>query len=160
MIDEKHKALGIAARVVVLMALAGQILIVIANWWMFGSRRSCSHLIDWAEWIACVQGDFYFAAAACAILWIVAGIGALLGRFLPPYISAIVPLGMAVAVIWFALKDLNLSESLTPLYAFLFVITDGLIAMPFAGPVVGAWLWGLSRRRSPLRLSSAFDSAT
>src|SRR5262245_19408095 len=150
MIDTRRKKLLIAARVLMLLSLAFQILIVIANWWMFGSRLSCNHLIFWAEWIACVQGDLDVVISmmgGCVLFWVVAGIGALLGRFLPPYISVIVPLGMAAVAIWFVLENFNLPESIPRLaYTFVFTIAFGLVAILLAGPAVGGRMGGFSRR--------------
>jgi hypothetical protein len=163
MTDGKRKVFRITARVLVLMSLAGQALVVI----FVSSRLSCGQLPYWGEWLACLhQGENspILMAEGCLVVWLVAGIGALLGRFLPPYISVIVPVGVAVAVIWFVQENLELPGQLPPLwYIFTCVIGFGAVAIVLGGPVVGAWLWGLARRggrRSLLRLSAVFDSAT
>jgi hypothetical protein len=165
--DGKSKALRIAARVVIAMSLAAQMLIVFFAWWAFVPRFSCGHLVYWSEWIACLQGESaspIFVAAGCVVFWIVAGIGAPLGRYLPPYISVIVPLGMLVALVWLGYENLwLLAEPQPPLLSILVIAMGaGLSALVLVGPSAGAWLWGLSRRsrrRSLLRLSTVFDSA-
>jgi hypothetical protein len=163
MTDGKRKALRIAAGVLLLMSLAGQVLVII----IVSSRFSCGETPDWGDWLACLhEGETspVLMAEGCVVVWLIGGIGGLLGRFLPPYISVIVPVGVAVAVIWFVYENLDLPDQLPPLwYMSIFVIGAGGIAIVLGGPVVGAWLWGFARRgrrRSLLRLSAVFDSAT
>jgi hypothetical protein len=154
MTDGKRWAFRVVAVVVFLISLAAQIFLVFAVWFIAGPRPRCDHLIGRGQWIACMHELPYFILAErCLIVWLIAGISGLLARFLPPYISAIVPVGLAVAYAWFLYANFELHGGVFVTIAALFM----------AGPVAGAWLWGISfrgRRRALLRLSAVFDSAT
>ena len=77
----------------------------------------------------------------------------LLGRFSPPYISVIVPCGVAVWFIWWLVGYWD--EAVTPYAPFgeptlwnvvVFTMQAGVLAAYLIGPVVGAWLLALQAR--------------
>jgi hypothetical protein len=155
MTNGNRKVLRVTAMVVALVSLAVQGLVVFGAWWIFDPRQ-CDY---WGEWIACLLGApqylFIFAAAG-AVAWVVAGIGLALGRFLPPYLSAILILGLIVAFIWY------LHFTSNPSIDNKLVLRITIAMLFLTGPTVAAWTWGLcsrDRRRSVLRLSTVFDSA-
>lgn len=167
MTDARRKMLRIAAVAIVLISVATQTLLIANSWWDFDPRLTCDRLPYWQEWIECLHGEshLYIQMAELAVgSWLIAGVATLLGRFLPPYISAIVPGCVAVGFIWFMNRYWH--EAVTP-YApfgqptlsnvFAFTIVCGALATYLVGPVAGAWLLGLYARtgRRPFRVSTA-----
>jgi hypothetical protein len=91
--------------------------------------------------------------------WLVGGIAMLLGRFLPPYISILVPGAVTTPLISYATSYwhetvMPYADFGTPTFwsIFRFTIEIGAAGIQVLGPVAGAWLLGLSaaRRRSLL----------
>jgi hypothetical protein len=164
--DAKRKALRLAARGLVLVSIATQLLIIANDWWDSDPRVSCDRLPYWNEWIACLHGKShsYVPMAEFAVgIWIVAGIAMLLGRFLPPYISGIVPASVAVVLILLMIGHWD--EAVIPYAPFgqptlwdilRFTMTSGAFAAYLVGPVAGAWLLGVyaRARHRPLRVSA------
>jgi hypothetical protein len=160
------KALRILAGAILLISVATQIVLIVYYWWNFDPRVSCDRLSGWGEWIVCLHGisHLHILAAEQAVgSWLVAGIAMLLGRFLSPYISIVVPGGAAATFIWFMIDYWH--DAVTPYAHFgvptvwhvtVFTITISTLAAHLLGPVAGAWLWGLCARadRRPV-LSSA-----
>src|SRR5262245_9495227 len=93
-INPKRKLLRIGGRAVVLVSVAVQILFVTGAWWHFDPRLTCDRLPYWGEWLTCMHGmsHLHIVVAEFAIgTWLLAGLALLLGRYLPPYISIVVP---------------------------------------------------------------------
>jgi hypothetical protein len=163
----KRNGLRIAAGGVVLTSVAAQALILVYFWWDFDPRLSCDRLLYWNEWITCLHGTshlYILTAESAVAVWVVAGIGTALGRFLPPYISILLPVGMAVVLILYLIGywQLDFRPRAEPILSvwdiFNFSVTAGALAVFLVGPVAGAWLWGLfsRRHRRLLRLSTVF----
>jgi hypothetical protein len=131
-------------------------LLITLNWWQFDSRLSCDRLPYWGEWIECLHGTshLYIPMAEIAVgSWFVGGAAMLLGRFLPRYISVIVPARVAIAFIGFivgywytAITPYRPFGEPIPWDIFRFAIIAGVLAVYLMGPVAGAWLFGLSAR--------------
>ena len=167
MTDTKRNVLRVAARALLLISFAIQILFIAYYWWSFDTRLSCNRLQYWGEWIQCLHGEshLHIRLAEIAILsWPVSGLAWLLGRYLPPYISAIVPAGLIAAFVRYAIGQWH--ANVVPYAPFgettfwdllSFVTTYGLAAVYLLGPVVGTWLLGFATRveRRRLRVSTA-----
>jgi hypothetical protein len=164
MTDGKRKWLRTAGRAILLVSIAVQIFIIAKEWWAFDPRQSCERLPYWGEWIACLHGHshaYIRNAEAAVVVWLIAGIAMLLGLFLPPYISAVVP-GLAIVV--FVLSMIRYWHlAVLPLGPFgqprsedvvFFVSWLPVTAAFFVGPIVGAWLAALDARtgRTQLRV--------
>jgi hypothetical protein len=168
MANRKRGLLWVAALIVALISAALHIAVFIGFWSEFDSRLSCERTIYWNEWLACMHGQSHqhvvFAEVSVAI-WAVAGIVRTLGRFLPPYISFILPAGMATALAWILIRywhewfrprtapTLSLSDILN------FTLIAGAVALISLGPSVSAWLLALHKRKDRARpqLSTVFE---
>jgi len=131
-----------------------QLLAVAYYWSDFDPRLSCDRLLYWGEWLDCLHATpshihviiFEFAIG----FWVIAGLAALLGRYLPAYVSVLLPLILAIGTIWLMIKQV---QGYTYLYGeltasnFLFSIFTTITLLIFvAGPATGGWLTGLRRR--------------
>ena len=160
--DSKRKVLRAAAATIVLLSIAVQASLIAYYWWNFDPRTSCDRLPHWGEWITCMHGisHLHIVIAEIAISsWLVGGIAMLLGRFLPPYISILVPGAVTTPLISYATSYwhetvMPYADFGTPTFwsIFRFTIEIGAAGIQVLGPVAGAWLLGLSaaRRRSLL----------
>jgi hypothetical protein len=74
--------------------------------------------------------------------WAVAGIALLLGRFLTPYVSGIVPIGTLAGVAWMA--AIFIPEPSSGVWR---AATLGAFVFLLAGPTIGAWLAGCGLRK-------------
>jgi hypothetical protein len=163
--DAKRKALRTAAVAIVIVSIVTQALLIAYYWWNFDPRVSCDRLPHWGEWIACLHGisHLYILTAEQAVgSWLIAGVAMLLGRFVPPYISAIVPGGIAVVFVWFLIDHWH--ETVTPYAHFgvptvwhvtAFATVAAVIAVLLVAPVAGGWLLGLCARTSRRPLPSS-----
>lgn len=152
MTDARRKVLRSAACVLVIVSLAIQIPFVAYYWWDFDPRLSCHRLQHWREWIDCLHGEshLYILLAEIIVLsWLVAGIVWLLARFLPPFISALVPGCLALALVWYAIN--NWHANVVPYAPFgettfwdtlSFVTGFGIAAVYVVGPAIGTGYWG------------------
>jgi hypothetical protein len=167
--DSKRKVLRTTAATIVLISIAVQACLIAYYWWDFDPRTSCDRLPHWGEWITCMHGisHLHIVIAEMAIgSWLVAGIAMLLGRFLPPYISIVVPGAVTAALTSYAMY--NWHETVMP-YAdfgtptfwsvFRFTIEIGVVGIQVLGPVAGAWLLGLNARARRRSLSTAAPMA-
>jgi hypothetical protein len=163
----KRSGLRIAAGAIALTSVATQVLLLVYYWWDFDLRLSCDRLLYWNEWIACLHGTSHLhvlTAEFAIAVWVVAGIGMTLGRFLPPYISILLPVSVAVVLILYLIGywQQDFRPRAEPILSvrdiFNFSVTAGALAVFLVGPVAGAWLWGLfsRRHRRLLRLSTVF----
>src|SRR5262245_30621978 len=99
MANRKRGVLWVAALFVALMAAGLQIVMLVGFWSQFDSRLSCDRMISWHEWFACMHGQSHehiLAAEMSVGTWAIAGVVGILGRYLPPYISFFVPVGMTI----------------------------------------------------------------
>jgi hypothetical protein len=165
--DVRSKWLRISAIGILLISAVVQLMIVGQYWADFDSRLSCDRLKYWDEWISCLHGQSHLHIVFTEVFvgtWLIAGVGALLGRRLSPYISVVLPGAMLVGVLWWVLdfwqdSVLVLLPFSQPGPAELLVLgtVAGAVAACLTGPARGAWLLGLRRRgnRSPQRIPAA-----
>jgi hypothetical protein len=152
MANRKRGVRWVAAVTIALIAAAVQIALFVVLWSQFDSRLSCERTIYWNEWLACMHGQSHvhivFAELFIAA-WATAGIAGTLGRFLPPYVSFVFPVGIATALAllliaywheWSKLRTVSLSDILY------FTINAGLFGLVSLGPSVSAWLLALHKR--------------
>jgi hypothetical protein len=161
--NDRRRRLRIAAVAVALICLAFHVLAVGVLGLDSDSAVACGRQLSWWEWIECsheTRGQIV-AAEFVVVIWTIAGVGSVLGRFLTPYISILVPIGTAIAVT-LGLTRYWLQETVTLGRDSIYVVSAGtLIAGSLVvGPVAAAWLWGLcnrSHRQTVVRLATAFD---
>jgi hypothetical protein len=168
MANRKRGVLWIAALIIALVAAALQIVMVVGVWSQFDSRLSCDRMISWDEWFACMHGQSHqhiLAAEMSVGTWAIAGVVGTLGRYLPPYISFILPAGMAIVLasllirVWpewlrrLAVPSVSFSDILN------FTLIGGTVALVLLGPSVSAWFLGFHKRRDRARpqLSTVFE---
>lgn len=93
--------------------------------------------------------------------WLTAGLTALLGRYLPAYVSVLLPLILAIVMIWFMVDQVQghiyVYGELTASNFLLSIVSTTILLVFVAGPSTGGWLAGLRRRklRRAMRLSGA-----
>jgi hypothetical protein len=154
-----RKPLRLTARAVLIISVAIQMLFIAVGWLQFDSRPSCDLFPSWSEWIKCLHGmshPFIMMIEGAVGCWLVAGIAMLLGRFLPPYISVLAPVGVGAAYIYIAIKYLHEQ-------AHFGVFVIGIEAVYILGPFTAAWLFGTLARASELtskqsrRIAAVFD---
>ena len=164
-IESKRSALRTAARVLVIVSLVGQAVIIGYSWWEADPRVSCERLPHWGEWIECLHGrshDYVTNTEAAICIWLVAGVAMLFGRYLPAYVSVLVP-GVACAgfVSWMVS---TWRTAVMPYAVFgepelrdvlLFAKLVGELTIYVLFPVIAAWLLGWHARREHRRLHSA-----
>jgi hypothetical protein len=159
---DRPYGLAVAGWLLVAIALLVQALAIGFAWSDFDPRLTCDRLQDWSEWIDCLHGTSHphighmeLAAAG----WIGAGLTALLGRFLPPFASAIVPLLLAAFVVFrvveawdnaiipqLAYDDLTLEASVFWQQTnFAIIWARDFISLVL--PAAGAWLLATHARR-------------
>jgi hypothetical protein len=152
----KYNVVRIVAAVFLFTSLATQTLLIAHYWWEFDPRLSCDRLPYWGEWIDCLHGKshLYLVLTEMALgSWLIAGVAMLLGRFIPIFISVIVPGGVAILVVWYmvvywyeeVIPRAPFGEP-TARDVFVFALTAGVFAAHWIGPVIGAWLFGLCAR--------------
>jgi hypothetical protein len=149
--------LRVAGAVVLLATVVAQALQIGTSWW----NDPCGQLTA-AERVACLGGGppLYLKMAVLALGgWSLAGIALLLGRYLTPYISAVLPGGVVVVSIWLTVRYVREGVAFLAMSAMtrqgmiLLAGMLGFLAMFYLGPVVGAWLAAFgARRRHRLRL--------
>ena len=148
------KWLRIAGAGILLAAAVAQVVQIGTFWWI----DPCAHLTS-AERIACLQGEppLYFKTAVLALGgWCLAGIALLLGRYLTPYISSVLPGGVVAVAIWLTVaysRDLTDASSLSHLSLQSMISLAGMLgflAKFYVGPMVGAWLAAYGARRRHL----------
>ena len=150
------------------LGAATQLTLIVSAWWKFDPSLSCDRLHRWGEWLDCLQGRshaYVITTEGAIISWAIAGAVLFLARFIPPYISILLPtivvagISAYLADIWHqayvayapfgetTFKDaLAFTETALPIIAF------------YVGPSVGGWLLGIYRRYRPPRMSvEVFD---
>src|SRR5829696_10586788 len=97
-----------ASRAIWTVSVATQLLTVAYYWWNFDPRLSCDRLPYWTEWLNCLHAPFHtdviISEVAIGVL-LIAGLTVLLGRYLPAYVSVLLPLICAIAAIWAVMKQ-------------------------------------------------------
>jgi hypothetical protein len=163
--NAKRKPVRLMAGAAVFISVAIQAIVIALSWWEFDPRLSCDRLLYWGEWIECLHGTShqYILIIEMAVgSWLVAGITMLLGRFLPWYISVILPAGAtAVFILWMigywhtAVTPYRPFGEPTLGDFFYFAMVAGPVAVFLVGPITGAWLFGLSARARRLLLKAS-----
>ncbi|HUI94991.1 MAG TPA: hypothetical protein VLX44_04495 [Xanthobacteraceae bacterium] len=153
----KGNRLRLAGVGIVLIAAIIHVLLISFSLWNHPGD-SCGHA-SWGEWLSCLrQADpgSYKLGLLQLSSWFVAGIGLLLGCYLTPYVSAVVPGAVGALTIWLAAEFVRRRGAgpTTPGAMILFAEGLGTGALLLVGPVTGAWLVGfgmLRRRRSKMQ---------
>jgi hypothetical protein len=146
----------VAGITILVIAIVAQAFLIATSLLEFDPRTSCDRLSYWSEWIACMHGQSHshvLLAEIAIFAWISGGVARILGRFSPPYVSAIVPAAMAMLTALFAVGHWH--ERVAP-YAdfgvprlvdsFAFIRDVCVFVFLVAGPAFGAWLLGLHAR--------------
>jgi hypothetical protein len=151
------KWLRIAGAVILLMVAVAQVLQIGMSWW----NDPCGQLTS-GERIACLQGGppLYLKMGMLALEgWCLGGIALLLGRYLTPYVSLVLPGGVVAVSIWLTVRYVREGVAYLSLSAMtrqgmiLLAGMLGFLATNYIGPVVGGWLAGYgARRRHRLRV--------
>jgi hypothetical protein len=153
--------LRISFRVIMSVSVATQLLCIAYYILDFDPRFSCDRLAYGQGWFECMHESshtYVMMTELAVVCWLVAGIGALLGRFLPAYISIFLPVAVAIGTVWYLVGLLReYIAAHGELYysdVFLFARTAVILALYIVGPVTGAWLFGVHKRvvRSPTRM--------
>jgi len=150
--------------IVLMVSAATQFLTIGYYWWHFEPRLSCDRLLYWGEWLDCLHGPshihvtmFEFAMGC----WLIGGLAALLGRYLPAYVSVLLPLILAIVMTWFMIDQVRdhiyIYGELTASNFLLSIVSTAILLVFVAGPSTGGWLAGMRRRKwlRATRLSSA-----
>jgi hypothetical protein len=161
--DRKRRTLRIAAAAVALICLVLQVYLVGTVWLSFDPGVTCGRQLSWGDWIECLQETHSHVQLAELAFgtWAVAAVGLILGRFLPPYVSMLIPIG-AAALVTLGLteywrNEFGIENDENIVMASTGTLTSGAVVV---GPVVAGWLWGLcnrGRRQAAVRLATAFD---
>jgi len=152
LLDPKTRYSRVAGAGIAIVAAIVQALLIGAFWWRDPNSASCDDL-PWGDHIYCLaRTHTYIQAGVVAVTgWCLATIGFLLGRFVTPYISGIVPGGVLASSMWVLVKFWPPS----PMTTHNIVSAAGaIVAMAsfYSGPVAGAWLAGYgARKRRRLR---------
>jgi hypothetical protein len=150
--SSRGNRLRIAGFAIMLIAAVSQALQVGSYWWSESSDA-------WPP--------VYLEFAVLALIgWCVAGIGLMLARYLTPYISLILPGGVAAASIWGVVKYSG-EQGITywppglVTRASMFLLAGMLVflVMYYLAPMAGAWLagYGMRRRRQSRMLRGNAD---
>src|SRR4051812_7504754 len=98
-----RNGLRIAARTVLIVSVATQLLTVGYFWWKVDSQMSCGGFLYWDEWARCLHGRSYTYVKLSELLvgvWLIAGLATLLGRYVWAYVSVLLPLVLGIGAMW------------------------------------------------------------
>lgn len=144
-------------------ALLVQVLAIAEAWYDFDPRLSCDRLPHWGEWFSCLHGTSHphiILIDIAALAWAAAGLTMLLGRILPSFVSAVVPILLTLVLVLGAI--LHWTEVINPHVAYddltlevsvlrekiAFAIRTALEFACFVLPAAGTWLLGLRGRHA------------
>jgi len=159
-IHSQRSALHTAARILIFAAVVTQVFTIVYSWWNAYPGVSCNRLPYWGEWIDCLHGPSHAYVENTEIvifIWIFAGVATLIGRYLPVYVSVLVP-GLACAG-FIALMVSAWSTAVMPYAVFgtpelwdvlLFAKSVGVLTIELVCPIIAGWLLGFQARRRRL----------
>jgi hypothetical protein len=161
----RRKAFRIATIGLLLLSLVFHLFLIGVEWYQFDSRLSCDRMLSRKEWFDCMTGESHTHIRLMIMslsVWLLAGVGMLLGRYTAMLVSAVVIASWIAGIGWFLayhwqqsfVPYLPFGEA-TPEAIYRFAIIGLGAAAFFIGPVLLSWLTGVRLRadRSLMRVS-------
>jgi hypothetical protein len=135
MVGPARKTLRVTGNTILVISIVAQVLSITTSFIEFDPRHG--------------RSDLYVVLAGIAVFgWIAGGVAGILGRFSPPYVSAIVPAGMGTLTVLFVVDLARHANYNVPTLArsLAFTLDVCVFAFLVAGPAFGVWFLGFHTR--------------